>query len=272
MHAQPLPGEVGRYYIKRRKPGVTWVPTPLLVVPLPSPSNFELFCCSDDEDPRPPAQPSPIAAVSAHSTATSFEITTSSITGDSRIHGKLKWNSYSSTYHLCDDGKNFKKLSVFDDARSALDRGENTSPSSPQARKVLCLISFTHYLADTIRVELPCGERFVSRTQSVCNKKPGSSWWGRGAHSGGGTSCRAISTAVVPSTKNFVLVAVDDKGEVITPEVVVMQFGRASKDTFNIEFRAPLTAFQAFGIALAVFRARGASRRKVVLQAPIEVS
>ena len=47
-----------------------------------------------------------------------------------------------------------------------------------------------------------------------------------------------------------------------------MQFARVGKDSFHVEFRAPITAIQAFGIALAVFKAGGASKKKVVFEAP----
>ena len=36
-------------------------------------------------------------------------------------------------------------------------------------------------------------------------------------------------------------------------EAVVMQFGRVSKDGFNLDYQAPLSGLQAFGIALSVF-------------------
>jgi len=39
-------------------------------------------------------------------------------------------------------------------------------------------------------------------------------------------------------------------------EEVVMQFGRVDEDTFTCDFRYPLSAIQAFGIALSSFDSR----------------
>jgi hypothetical protein len=39
-------------------------------------------------------------------------------------------------------------------------------------------------------------------------------------------------------------------------EEVVMQFGRVDDDTFTCDYRYPLTAYQAFGIALSSFDSR----------------
>ncbi|XP_028029763.1 protein king tubby [Bombyx mandarina] len=49
------------------------------------------------------------------------------------------------------------------------------------------------------------------------------------------------------SVKNFQIVHDSD------PEYVVMQFGRISEDVFTMDFRYPLCALQAFGIALSSF-------------------
>ena len=51
----------------------------------------------------------------------------------------------------------------------------------------------------------------------------------------------------VPSVKNFQLVAPDDI------DYIVSQFGKVGEDRFNLDFRAPLNAFQAFAIALSQF-------------------
>jgi Tub family len=51
----------------------------------------------------------------------------------------------------------------------------------------------------------------------------------------------------VPSVKNFQLVAPDDI------DYIVGQFGKVGEDRFNLDFRAPLNAFQAFSIALSQF-------------------
>lgn len=49
------------------------------------------------------------------------------------------------------------------------------------------------------------------------------------------------------SVKNFQLISVDD------PDTVFLQFGRVGKDVFNIDFRFPLSPFQAFTICLSSF-------------------
>jgi len=47
------------------------------------------------------------------------------------------------------------------------------------------------------------------------------------------------------SVKNFQLISVED------PDTLYLQFGRVSKDTFNLDFQWPLTPFQAFSIAIS---------------------
>jgi len=49
------------------------------------------------------------------------------------------------------------------------------------------------------------------------------------------------------SVKNFQLIRSDD------PDMVYLQFGRVLKDTFSIDFRYPISPFQAFAIALSSF-------------------
>jgi tubby-related protein 1 len=49
------------------------------------------------------------------------------------------------------------------------------------------------------------------------------------------------------SVKNFQLIRSDD------PDMVYLQFGRVLKDTFSIDFRYPISPFQAFSIALSSF-------------------
>ncbi|CAM9625306.1 unnamed protein product, partial [Chrysoparadoxa australica] len=51
----------------------------------------------------------------------------------------------------------------------------------------------------------------------------------------------------VPSVKNFQLVSPDDINH------IVCQFGKVGEDRFNLDYRAPLNAFQAFGIAMSTF-------------------
>ena len=50
-----------------------------------------------------------------------------------------------------------------------------------------------------------------------------------------------------PSVKNFQVVHPDRPGEVLA------QFGRVDDNKFHLDFRRPLNAFQAFGMALAQF-------------------
>lgn len=49
------------------------------------------------------------------------------------------------------------------------------------------------------------------------------------------------------SVKNFQLIKQDD------PDTVYLQFGRVSKDTFNLDFRSPLSPMQAFSLAISSF-------------------
>lgn len=55
-----------------------------------------------------------------------------------------------------------------------------------------------------------------------------------------------------PSVKNFQLI-IDNENE---EEEVIMQFGRVDEDTFTCDYRYPLSAIQAFGIALSSFDSR----------------
>ncbi|CAI4229232.1 unnamed protein product [Auanema sp. JU1783] len=52
------------------------------------------------------------------------------------------------------------------------------------------------------------------------------------------------------SVKNFQIIHPSD------PEYIVMQFGRISEDTFSMDFRYPLSAIQAFGIAMTSFHGK----------------
>eukprot|EP00929_Paragymnodinium_shiwhaense_P043380 TRINITY_DN2230_c0_g2_i1.p1 TRINITY_DN2230_c0_g2~~TRINITY_DN2230_c0_g2_i1.p1 ORF type:complete len:560 (+),score=149.49 TRINITY_DN2230_c0_g2_i1:107-1786(+) len=49
------------------------------------------------------------------------------------------------------------------------------------------------------------------------------------------------------SVKNFQLTTIDD------PDTVFLQFGRVGKDEFNMDFRYPFSAYQAFAICLSAF-------------------
>jgi tubby-related protein 1 len=51
----------------------------------------------------------------------------------------------------------------------------------------------------------------------------------------------------MPSVKNFQIVSIEDKDEVIC------QFGKVDKDTFHLDYKEPLNAVQAFALALCQF-------------------
>ncbi|XAR61749.1 hypothetical protein NMG60_11016256 [Bertholletia excelsa] len=60
----------------------------------------------------------------------------------------------------------------------------------------------------------------------------------------------------VASVKNFQLVAAVDSGQNVPAseqEKVILQFGKIGKDTFTMDYRYPLSAFQAFAICLTSF-------------------
>ncbi|KAJ0962882.1 hypothetical protein J5N97_028004 [Dioscorea zingiberensis] len=60
----------------------------------------------------------------------------------------------------------------------------------------------------------------------------------------------------VASVKNFQLVAAVDPSHEISPveqEKVILQFGKIGKDIFTMDYRYPLSAFQAFAICLSSF-------------------
>lgn len=76
---------------------------------------------------------------------------------------------------------------------------------------------------------------------------------------------------VKPSVKNFQIVFEEENRErkksttkkttvlsivILDEETVVMQFGRVDRDVFTCDFRYPLSAIQAFGIALSSFDSR----------------
>ena len=47
--------------------------------------------------------------------------------------------------------------------------------------------------------------------------------------------------------KNFQLISQND------PDTVILQFGRVGKDVFSMDFRYPLSPFQAFAIVMSSF-------------------
>ena len=63
--------------------------------------------------------------------------------------------------------------------------------------------------------------------------------------------------ASVASVKTFQLVASPENG-VVGPEheKVILQFGKVGKDVFTMDYRYPLSAFQAFAICLSSFNTK----------------
>ncbi|KAJ3697581.1 hypothetical protein LUZ61_001286 [Rhynchospora tenuis] len=60
----------------------------------------------------------------------------------------------------------------------------------------------------------------------------------------------------VASVKNFQLVAAPEEGGTVNQEQdskVILQFGKVGKDLFTMDFRYPISAFQAFAICLSSF-------------------
>lgn len=58
----------------------------------------------------------------------------------------------------------------------------------------------------------------------------------------------------VASVKNFQLVASPENGEAGPEhEKVILQFGKVGKDVFTMDYRYPLSAFQAFAVCLSSF-------------------
>ncbi|MBA0717290.1 hypothetical protein Golax_005123 [Gossypium laxum] len=60
----------------------------------------------------------------------------------------------------------------------------------------------------------------------------------------------------VASVKNFQLVAAVEPSHNVSPEEqekVILQFGKIGKDIFTMDYRYPLSAFQAFAISLSCF-------------------
>jgi tubby and related proteins len=60
----------------------------------------------------------------------------------------------------------------------------------------------------------------------------------------------------VASVKNFQLVASADPSDpagTVDEETVLLQFGKVDDDMFTMDYRQPLSAFQAFAISLSSF-------------------
>jgi len=52
----------------------------------------------------------------------------------------------------------------------------------------------------------------------------------------------------LPSVKNFQLISPSH-----SPDDIFIQFGKVDDDTFHLDFRRPLSAFQAFCMSIAQF-------------------
>ncbi|XP_075106025.1 tubby-like F-box protein 5 [Nicotiana tabacum] len=87
------------------------------------------------------------------------------------------------------------------------------------------------------------------------NKTP---WWNEKMHSW----CLNFKGRVtVASVKNFQLLAAGDPSHnipVAEQDKVILQFGRIGKDSFTMDYRYPLSAFQAFAICLTSFDSKPA--------------
>ena len=147
--------------------------------------------------------------------------------------GKLKWDSHE--FQLVDSGANMRKLTW--EQRELFDRGEL------HARTELCTVSHSTNSASKtrfIRAVLRSGRERIT----LLTKSP--TWDPDAKHS----KLDFKGRVTMPSVKNFQLIV---EGE--PTQKVVMQFGKVGKDAFNMDYAAPLTALQAFGIVLSVFRA-----------------
>ncbi|CAM9719215.1 unnamed protein product [Chrysoparadoxa australica] len=127
------------------------------------------------------------------------------------------------------------------------------SNESPQRRQSLLELlkvgdSFTSWLACSVSLHLslhssPHGlvvqERQDNRIVRLVNKPP------RWNASLGGYQLNFHGRVTKASVKNFQLVTPHDQ------ETVLLQFGRVSKDEFSMDFRHPLSPFQAFAISLS---------------------
>lgn len=72
----------------------------------------------------------------------------------------------------------------------------------------------------------------------------------------------------VASVKNFQLVAAADPSEPTTnvdDETVLLQFGKVDSDMFTMDYRQPLSAFQAFAISLSSFGTKLACEQRCSL-------
>jgi len=148
--------------------------------------------------------------------------------------GKIKASEMTGAYTLVDTGKNPKKI-------DAWDKDEGGSGASAGARQTLAEVNFSKptdkRLPDLRNVKLGYGDRVEQRLQTM---PPQVDSHGKLTQDFNGR-VRKISV------KNFIL---EDAAK---PGRCVILFGRVSKDTFALDYCAPLSAMQAFAIAMTSF-------------------
>ena len=209
-----------------------------------------------------------LAASNAHPLERSMVITRENDALPDKVRlGKLRWQTFrharyqtEEQFTLYDGGKNHrKKTSLWSDERDQIDRGV----SEVNARAELCSISFSpaNSFSDddggrVLEVRLPSGETLV-RTPPI-RKDGGNGMPKLEVPERDGTFFSMIRSPR-GSKKNVQLRRDGDPlGD------VVLQLCRETKHSFSLEFRKPLSALHAYGIALAVFRMGGASVKRVM--------
>lgn len=167
------------------------------------------------------------------------------VVGRGRSHkaaniGKLKINGNHTYFRLVDNGRfNAKKQGLWADDRDRFDAGKL------EARQELAQISVgtSKEGGRTLRVQVP------SSDAPLVTKEPE---WNSQAKQ---KQLDFKGRVTLPSVKNFQLVS--ESADAPTPRGgVKMTFGRVGKDAFNLDYTAPLSAMQAFGIALSIFGAK----------------
>lgn len=160
---------------------------------------------------------------------------------DSERVGKLKANISHTEFSLVDHGFNANNRSVWDDDRDKLDSGEL------DARRELCAVSVSTSMTGGRRLSV------TSNQFKLVSKQP---VWDADAKQ---KKLEFNGRVTLPSVKNFQLVSQEVSTECVpdTPRGgVKMMFGRVGKDAFNLDYSAPLSGVQAFGIALSIFGAK----------------
>ena len=163
---------------------------------------------------------------------------------EQRMLGKLKGSAIKGgSFKLVDGGAVLKKLNVFDDARDDFDKGD-----LPE-RHELCSISHSTSMGRGRTILVDCGDsggRFVTKSPTLDDS--------------GKRKLDFNGRVTLPSVKNFQLVphslSPDDHyttSSSSSSDSVTMQFGRVGKDGFNLDYQAPLSGLQAFGVAISVF-------------------